>query len=124
MLFQFILPVPLASLAAPSVAATGQSSHDDFGGATALNRAEWFKAADYPEAALYHERQGTVYVEFVIRADGTAADCSVARSSGHADLDRHACRVLQNRARFQPATDGNGNAIPAKGKTRFVYALG
>ena len=104
--------------------AAGQSPHDDFGGATALNRAEWFKAADYPESALYHERQGTVYVEFVIRADGTAADCSVARSSGHADLDRHACRVLQNRARFQPATDADGNAIPARGKTRFVYALG
>lgn len=124
MRFQFILPVLLASLAAPSMAATGQSPHDDFGGATALNRADWFKAADYPEAALYHERQGTVYVEFVIRADGTAADCSVARSSGHADLDRHACRVFQNRARFQPATDADGNAVPAKGKTRFVYALG
>ncbi len=120
----FVLPVLLASLAAPSMATAGQSPHDDFGGATALNRAEWFKAADYPEAALYHERQGTVYVEFVIRADGTAADCSVAKSSGHADLDRHACRVLQNRARFQPATDADGNAIPARGKTRFVYALG
>lgn len=120
----FVLPVLLASLAAPAMVAAGQSPHDDFGGATALNRAEWFKAADYPEAALYHERQGTVYVEFVIRADGTAADCSVARSSGHADLDRHACRVLQNRARFQPATDADGNAIPARGKTRFVYALG
>ncbi len=120
----FVLPVLLASLAAPAMVAAGQSPHDDFGGATALNRAEWFKAVDYPEAALYHERQGTVYVEFVIRADGTAADCSVAKSSGHADLDRHACRVLQNRARFQPATDADGNAIPAKGKTRFVYALG
>lgn len=121
---QFVLPILLASLAAPSMAATAQSAHDDFGGATALNRADWFKAADYPEAALYHERQGTVYVEFVIRADGTAADCAVAKSSGHADLDRHACRVLQNRARFQPATDASGNAVPAKGKTRFVYALG
>jgi protein TonB len=120
----FVLPVLLASLAARSMATAGQSPHDDFGGATALNRAEWFKAADYPEAALYHERQGTVHVEFVIRPDGTAADCSVARSSGHADLDRHACRVLQNRARFRPATDANGNAVPAKGKTRFVYALG
>lgn len=120
----FVLPVLLASLATPAMVAAGQSPHDDFGGATALNRAEWFKAADYPEAALYHERQGTVYVEFVIRADGTATDCSVAKSSGHADLDRHACRVLQNRARFQPATDADGNAVPAKGKTRFVYALG
>ncbi|VXC54180.1 energy transducer TonB [Sphingomonas sp. AX6] len=123
MSFKFILPALFALLATPSMTAAGQSPHDDFGGATALNRAEWFKAEDYPESALYNERQGTVYVAFDILPDGRASGCTVARTSGHADLDRHACRLIQNRARFRPATDTAGNAVPAKGKTRFVYAL-
>ena len=124
MRIQIVLPVLLAAVAAPSISASAQNPHDDFGGATALNRAKWLQAVDYPESALQHERQGTVSVEFDILPDGTANGCTVTRTSGHADLDRHACRMIHNRARFRPASDADGNATRAKGKTRFVYALG
>jgi len=37
------------------------------------------------------------------------ADCQVTRSSGSPDLDQATCDNIRRRARFNPATDGDGN---------------
>ena len=46
-----------------------------------------------------------------VAADGTVTDCTVRESSGSADLDVQTCRLLQSRARFEPAINDKGEAI-------------
>ncbi len=71
----------------------------------------------YPEAALRSGGQGTVYMTFVIGADGTVRDKKVARSSGYPELDQAALDGMAA-CRFTPAiTEG----VPEQSDLSFSY---
>lgn len=69
---------------------------------------DWVTTDDYPSRALREEEEGTTRFTLSVGADGKPTNCSVVSSSGHPDLDSAACTNLMRRARFKPATDGNG----------------
>lgn len=68
----------------------------------------WVTNADYPSRAQREEREGTTRFAVTIGPDGRVTDCSITGSSGHADLDNEVCKLVTRRARFDPATDGEG----------------
>ncbi|PLK26676.1 energy transducer TonB [Novosphingobium sp. TH158] len=72
------------------------------------NPGSWATTNDYPSAALREERQGTTRFRVSVGPDGRVTDCTVTGSSGHPDLDAVACSKIKARARFTPATDGEG----------------
>ena len=55
--------------------------------------------------------QGTVGVKVTVDATGRVSDCSVAHSSGFKALDAETCKVIQRKARFAPARDGQGHPV-------------
>jgi TonB family protein len=69
-----------------------------------------FTAADYPAAALKDGRMGRAHVRLRIDDTGSITECSVLRSSGSAELDATTCKVLNERAKFDPARDVDGKA--------------
>ena len=69
----------------------------------------WATTNDYPSQALREERQGTTRFRVSVGPDGRVTDCTVTGSSGSPDLDATACTKIRARARFAPATDGEGN---------------
>jgi len=69
-----------------------------------------FTAADYPSNALKDGRMGRAHVRLRIDEAGAITECSVLRSSGSAELDAATCKVLNERAKFEPARDVDGNA--------------
>lgn len=87
------------------------------------NPGSWVTPDDYPARALREEREGTTGFRLAIGADGKVADCQVTSSSGHGDLDAEACKMLVRRARFKPAEDGNGNAMPSSYTSRVVWQI-
>jgi protein TonB len=66
---------------------------------------------DYPLSALRAGHEGTVRFELTIGTDGRVTGCRITESSGYSDLDRATCRLMEKRARFQPARDANGNPV-------------
>ena len=46
-----------------------------------------------------------------VGADGRVSGCDIVRSSGYRGLDQATCRAVTRRARFRPATDGNGQNV-------------
>jgi protein TonB len=72
------------------------------------NPASWATTNDYPSQALREERQGTTRFRVTVGPDGRVTDCTVTGSSGSPDLDSVACTKIRARARFSPATDGEG----------------
>jgi protein TonB len=72
-----------------------------------------FSADDYPADAQRNGEQGTVQATLAIDARGQVSGCTIVRSSGHASLDNATCDILQRRARFSPARDLSGDAIPS-----------
>ncbi len=83
---------------------------------------EWVTTDDYPARALREERAGTTRFHMEVGPDGRATSCSVTSSSGSPDLDEATCTYAQRRARFNPATDGDGNKTTGSynGSVRWV----
>ena len=46
-----------------------------------------------------------------VSPEGRVTDCTVTGSSGSPDLDEAACRSISRRARFNPATNGEGEKV-------------
>jgi len=72
------------------------------------NPGSWATTDDYPARALREEREGVTRFRVTVDTRGRVTSCEVTGSSGSPDLDDAACKAISRRARFEPATDGNG----------------
>ena len=86
------------------------------------NPGNWATTNDYPSRALREEREGVTGFRVSVGPDGKVVDCSIISSSGHADLDDATCANIRRRARFNPATDGEGQPTTGSysGRVRWV----
>lgn len=73
------------------------------------NPATWMTLNDYPSRALRNEEEGVTGIRLTVGTTGLVESCMVTRSSGSPSLDEATCSIMQRRARFNPATDGEGN---------------
>jgi TonB family protein len=70
-------------------------------------------ADDYPSDALDLNQQGSVGVFVRVDAKGAVSDCIITASSGSPALDTQTCRLVWLRAKFTPARDRSGAAVPS-----------
>ncbi|MGV2497145.1 TonB family protein [Pelagerythrobacter aerophilus] len=72
-------------------------------------------ASDYPvpEGGRAARRGTEVIVRVIVGVDGRASNCTVYRPSPDPEADRITCRLVVERLRFRPATDAQGNPVPA-----------
>lgn len=87
------------------------------------NPSNWATTNDYPSRALREEREGTTGFRVTVGTDGRVTDCQVTSSSGHADLDAATCDNVRRRARFNPATDGEGNPTTGSFSSRVRWVI-
>lgn len=78
---------------------------------------------DYPRAALNAGASGTVYLRFIVDTDGRAHGCRVTRTSGNDALDATTCRLIEQRLRYRPETDGDGRPVAVVVTGRQVWEL-
>lgn len=85
------------------------------GGLIIASRARLISGAinnsDYPRAAARANIGGTVTAFYTVLASGRVTGCQVKRSSGNSELDAITCRLIEQRFRYDPARDSEGNAI-------------
>jgi protein TonB len=72
------------------------------------NLGSYVSDADYPDAAMRGEEQGTTRFRLTVGPDGRVQQCAVTGSSGSSSLDATTCRLMKSRARFTPARDSSG----------------
>ncbi|MFP5394712.1 MAG: energy transducer TonB [Alphaproteobacteria bacterium] len=87
------------------------------------NPANWATTNDYPTRALREEREGTTGFRVTVGTDGRVTSCTVTSSSGSADLDEATCSNVTRRARFNPATDGEGNPTTGQYSSRVRWVI-
>jgi periplasmic protein TonB len=87
------------------------------------NPGNWATTNDYPSRALREEREGTTGFRVSVGPDGRVTDCSITSSSGHSDLDEATCSNVTRRARFSPATDGDGNPTTGSYASRVRWVI-
>jgi protein TonB len=69
------------------------------------------KDSDYPPGAAEAGVGGTVEVRYTVETNGRATHCIIVRSSGNAELDAATCRIIQDRFRYAPSRDEDGNPV-------------
>lgn len=69
--------------------------------------------SDLARAGLPEGTEGTLGVRYTVEADGRATHCAVTQSSGNAALDTVTCRLIEQRFRYAPARDDDGEAVPS-----------
>jgi protein TonB len=82
-----------------------------------------FAADDYPVAALRNDEQGTAAVRLGIDRKGRVSECTVVHSSGSESLDQATCKILEQRARFTPARNSDGQPVPDTYDQRVSWQL-
>lgn len=87
------------------------------------NPGSWATTNDYPTRALREEREGTTGFRVTVGPDGRVTDCQVTSSSGSPDLDEAACANVRRRARFNPATDGEGQPTTGSYSNRVRWVI-
>lgn len=87
------------------------------------NPASWATSNDYPSRALREEREGVSGFRVTVGPDGRVTDCEITSSSGHADLDAATCDNIRRRARFNPATDGEGQPTTGSYSSRVRWVI-
>jgi TonB family protein len=86
--------------------------------------AEYFSSDDYPAQSFMKGDSGSSLVMMMIDETGKLRDCMVEETSGVAALDAMTCKVLQDRARFHPATDAAGKPMKSVLTRRITWRMG
>ncbi len=71
----------------------------------------WITDNDYRTSWINRDYSGVAGFMLSVDANGRVTGCSITRSTGHSVLDEATCRLLERRARFEPARDSNGAAV-------------
>jgi protein TonB len=116
-------PPPPPVLVPPAPAAPPPPRFTPKGAVPKGNPGNWATANDYPSRALREEREGTTGFRVTIGTDGRVTDCQITSSSGSPDLDQTACEKIRQRARFTPATDGEGNPTTSTYSNRVRWVI-
>ena len=77
------------------------------------NEKNLLKPRDYPAGAVRKDAVGAIDTLLNVDQSGRVTSCRLVRASGHELLDTTTCRLLQERAQFDPAIDRNGRAMAA-----------
>lgn len=78
---------------------------------------------DYPSYLIEKGIEGVSSFRLTVDTSGRALHCSITGSSGSSDLDDITCKLMQKRARFDPATDREGKPILASYSHKKIWKL-
>ena len=65
--------------------------------------------------------QGTVSLQINVEPSGRVSKCAPVRGSGNAGLDALTCRLVRERARFNPARDPQGRRVVGQSYMTFAW---
>jgi TonB family protein len=111
---------PTPRPAAPAPASSEKVPHE---AKPLTDPGQWFRPEDYPSAAVLDKVEGAVSFELKVDPQGRVSQCVVTISSGVVSLDDTTCKLITQRALFDPARDGKGRAIWGTFKNRVVWKM-
>ena len=85
--------------------------------------ADWFPADAYPPEAKARGLEGRTEFKLELDSQGRITECDIAQSSGSPLLDSTTCALLVTNARFKPAHDASGRAVPGEWRSAMVWKL-
>ncbi|MBV7259431.1 energy transducer TonB [Erythrobacter crassostreae] len=104
-------PVEVVATGGTGEIAPLPSLPDPIGASPRNEPGRWVTDSDYRSNWIRREWSGVAGFAVTIDTKGRVNDCTITRSTGHAQLDERTCFLIEKRARFNPAKDSYGNPI-------------
>lgn len=70
----------------------------------------------------FREGRGILRYTLLVSEEGRAQECEVNRSTGSRRFDKKACRLLMDRARFEPARGSDGKVVEGRYSASMRFA--
>ncbi|WP_298300866.1 energy transducer TonB [uncultured Erythrobacter sp.] len=89
-----------------------------------INPGQWISSSDslpWPSRG-FRSGQGLLRFTLLVDEEGRAESCEVDRSTGSRRFDRQACRLLIDRARFEPARGSDGEVVQSRYSSTLRFA--
>ncbi|MBX7541103.1 TonB family protein [Qipengyuania sphaerica] len=83
----------------------------------------WLRDSDYRTGWVRREYAGVAGFKLDISATGKVIGCRLTKSTGHAELDQATCRLVQQRAKFEPARGPNGEPVAGSYSSAVSWVL-
>ncbi|MCW3836452.1 energy transducer TonB [Sphingomonas canadensis] len=115
------LPVPLTLFLALAMPAAAQEAPAP-AAPTPIKAGEWLKGYEgyfLPFTGMHRPKKRVVAFSLAVDAQGVPAGCTILDSSGVEEMDALVCRLMRQLARFEPARDAQGNAVPSTWESKF-----
>lgn len=78
---------------------------------------------NYPSLALQAGQQAMIAARVMVDAEGEVTDCAIVELTQAEKFGAGVCRQITNVARFDPAIDASGNAMPSYYVFRIRYQI-
>ncbi len=88
---------------------------------TPIHAERWISSEDMPRGVERFEEARTVGYVLEVDAQGQVTRCAISQPTDSWRLDTTTCRLLRQRAQFQPARDAEGNPVPSLYRGRFAW---
>ncbi|QKG70050.1 TonB family protein [Erythrobacter mangrovi] len=83
----------------------------------------WLTDRDYRPSWARRELAGLAAFRLQVAANGKVTDCSITRSTGHAELDEATCTLVAKRAKFEPAHGTSGQPVAGSYSGSVMWEL-
>ncbi|MBT8427146.1 MAG: energy transducer TonB [Erythrobacter sp.] len=83
----------------------------------------WLRDRDYRSSWVRQELTGVASFRLDIAASGKVTGCRISGSTGHSQLDEATCRLVQQRAKFEPARGSNGEPVSGQYTGSVLWQL-
>ncbi|WP_435417795.1 energy transducer TonB [Parerythrobacter aurantius] len=87
------------------------------------NPGSWVVSDDYPKISMLLDEAGRSQFRATVDVSGEVSGCSILDSSGFKRLDELTCRLVTQRARFDPALDYQGKPIVSQYTQAVVWRI-
>lgn len=81
------------------------------------------KFSDLPPDLRDNGIGGTVSVRYEVESNGRVSDCIIITSSGSTELDQLTCQLIQQRFRFAPSRDHEGEPVQSIIEERHTWVI-
>ena len=106
-----LIPAPTPAPPAPAPSVSPTPSFTPVSAKPRNGPQGWITTQDYPSADLRRGNEGTAQYRLTVGSNGRVNGCQITKSSGARGLDDATCRYVERRARFDPATNGEGRPV-------------
>lgn len=87
------------------------------------NPGRWITDNDYRASWINRGYSGVAGFQLTVDAQGRVSNCTITSSTGHAVLDEATCRLLESRARFDPARDSSGEIVAGRYSSSVAWKI-